>query len=489
MALTPKLEIKQSTSLLLTPELRQAINLLQMNNLELSEFIEQELASNPLLEREDDQLAAQEDVSTSGIDDIYSQPANEEEFTPDTDINNEFDDYGSDTVALDNFEEADWSDYNQAKSKRDDDDSFDYFEKKLAQKKSFQELLDEQIGLTFDTTSDRLLAKILSEYLDGAGYFRGNIADISAKLKTSTQRLSGILAKMKQFEPSGIFAQSLAECLKIQLSDKQNLSPKMEFILDNLELLAAKKLKELSRICNCSVEEIVALAAELKTLNPKPAASYSEELTTYVIPDIIIKRSKLGEYRVELNSMSLPRLLVNRRYYSELKKDHRASRYLKENLSRASFLIKAMHQRATTILRVAEEIVLRQYQFLEKGIEYLKPMTLKDIATALNINESTVSRVTTGKYMSTPRGLFELKYFFSSAAGSYIGNDDTSTTSLKHKIKTLIDNEDITNILSDDKIVALLGQEGIKIARRTVTKYREALNIPTSGERKRAKRV
>ena len=178
MALTPKLEIKQSTSLLLTPELRQAINLLQMNNLELSEFIEQELASNPLLEREDDQLASQDDVPSPSIDDIYSQPTTEEDLTPDTDINNEFDDYGSDTVALDNFEEADWSDYNRAKSKRDDDDSFDYFEKKLAQKKSFHDLLDEQIGLTFDTTSDRLLAKILSEYLDGAGYFRGNIADI-----------------------------------------------------------------------------------------------------------------------------------------------------------------------------------------------------------------------------------------------------------------------------------------------------------------------
>ena len=451
MALTPKLEIKQSQSLLLTPELRQAINLLQMNNLELNQLVEQELVSNPLLEREDDYLAAQDDIPVSGIDEPTSSIDDTEELSADLPLNNEFDDYGSDTVGLENWENADWSDYNHAKEKRNDDDSFDYFQEKLAQTKSFH--------------------------------------DIIATLKTSPQRLADILAKLKQFEPSGIFAENLAECLRIQLSDLNQLSPEMEHLLDNLPLLAAKKFKELSLLCHCSVEELPSLINCLKSLNPKPAAAYTQELTSYIIPDVFVTRSNLGEYRVELNSMTLPRLLINHHYYSQLNTDKKASRYLKGNLNRASFLIKAMHQRATSILRVCEEIVLRQYHFLEQGIEYLKPMCLKDIALALNINESTVSRVTNGKYMSTPRGIFELKYFFSSAAGSYIGNDDTSTTTLKHKIKTLIENEDVKHILSDDNIVSLLGQEGIKIARRTVTKYRESMGIPTSSQRKRTKRV
>ena len=492
MALTPRLEIKQSQSLLLTPQLRQAIGLLQMNNLELSELIEQELKNNPLLERETDRLSDIPDTETPTIDDLNKPEENPYQESPpadDADCQNDFDDYGSDTEGYEYSETPDWSDYNTQKSNRGNDDAFDYFEQKLAQEKSLYTLIDEQISLNFTSSADRLIAKILSEQLDAAGYFRGTIAEIAAKLKTSPERLAGILQKLKTFEPSGIFAENLSECLKIQLADDNLLTPVLETLLDNLPLLAERKFKELSKLCGCTPEQIFDSAAIIKSLNPKPAAVYSAEQNTCIIPDIFISRSRLGEYRVELNQMSLPRLLINRSYYAELKKDKSAARYLKENLSHANFLIKAMHQRATTILRVAEEIVLRQYRFFEQGIEYLKPMALKDIAEALEINESTVSRVTTNKYMSTPRGLFEMKYFFSAAAGSYIGNDDTSTTAIKHKIKQLIDNETPKQILSDDKIVEILGQEGIKIARRTVTKYREALGIPTSGQRKRAKRT
>ena len=492
MALTPKLEIKQSQSLLLTPQLRQAISLLQMSNLELNELVEQELRSNPLLEREEDNLADTADVSASSIDDLNTETQNPYDETPiaaDIDYQNEFDDYGSDSEGYDNFETADWSDYNQAKSNRDNDDSFDYFEKKLAQEKSLYSLLDEQINLHFTSNTDRLIAKLLSEQLDAAGYFRGDIAAIAAKLKTDPRQLTRILSVLKTFEPSGIFAENLAECLKIQLEDAGTITPQLEILLDNLSLLAERKFKELAKLCNCPPEHLSSLVSQIKALDPKPAAKWFGEQTSYVIPDVFIKRNKSGEYRVELNAMSLPRLLINRTYYADLKNNKSASRYLKENLNHASFLIRAMHQRATTILRVSEEIVLRQYQFFEHGIEYLKPLSLKDVAEALSVNESTVSRVTSNKYMSTPRGLFELKYFFSSAAGSYIGKDDTSTTAIKHKIKTLIDNENPAHILSDDKIVELLSQEGVKIARRTVTKYREALNIPTSGQRKRLKRL
>lgn len=492
MALTPRLEIKQTQSTLLTPQLRQAIGLLQMTNLELNEFIEQELQKNPLLERESEHLASYDDTTPKNIDDINDAPSNPYEEIPisnDSDYQNNFDDFGSDTEGYNSFENADWSDYNTSKVKRDSDDAFDYFEQRLTKEKSLYDIIDEQIGIHFTNAGDKIIAKILSEHLDRAGYFRGNTSEVSQKLKISEDRIKKVLQKLQTFEPSGIFATSLSECLKIQLIDRGELTYELEAFLENLELLADRKLKELAKICDCEIEDIAELTQTIKTLNPKPASDYLSEKASYVIPDIFVKRLNTGEYRVELNQMSLPRLLINHSYYTTLKKDKKSHKYLRENLSHANFLMKAMHQRAENILRVSEEIVLRQYHFFEKGINHLKPMTLKDIAEALGINESTVSRVTTGKYMSAPNGLFELKYFFSAAAGSYIGNDDTSTTVIKHKIKTLIENEDKKHILSDDKIVQILGQEGIKIARRTVTKYRESMSIPTSAERKRIKRV
>ena len=492
MALTPRLEIKQSRSLLLTPQLRQAISLLQMTNLELNELIEQELQNNPLLEREDDHLSSSEAPLPKTIDDYDETSPNPYEESPisnDIDTKDQFDDYGSDTEGYDTFENTDWSDYNHSKNAINGDEDYDYFEKKLSQEKSLYTILDEQISLHFTKPADRIIAKILTEQLDDAGYFRGDVDTIASKLKVPTSRLTSVLTKLKTFEPSGIFAQNLAECLKLQIQDQPDVSPALLTILDNLELLAARKFKELAKLCNCQIEELFPLISQIKSLNPKPAADYTIPNTSYIIPDVLLKRTKSGEYIVELNPLSLPKLLINHNYYSNLKQDKSASRFLKNNLAHANFLIKAMHQRATTILRVAEEIVLRQYPFFEQGIEHLKPMTLKDIAQALSINESTASRVTSGKYISTPCGMFELKYFFSSAAGSYIGAEDTSTTTIKHFIKNLIDNEDPKHILSDDKIVDILGQEGIKIARRTVTKYREAMGLPTSGERKRAKRV
>ena len=492
MALTPKLEIKQSQSLLLTPSLRQAIGLLQLNNLELNEIIEQELQKNPLLERENDYLSTDDGNNQKSIDDINTEPTNPYAETPienDADYQNDFDDFGSDTEGYNSFENADWSDYNHSKTKPFDDDNFDYFEKRLTKEKSLYGILDEQINLNFKKNSDKIIAKLLSEHLDGGGYFTGDTSKVAALLKTDKSRIDEVLTKLKTFEPSGIFAQSLSECLKIQLQDQNLLSNDMSVLLDNLPLVADRKFKELSKLLNLPQDRIFAMLQTIKSLNPKPAADYSSDAASYIIPDVYIKRNKSGEYSVELNSMTLPKILINHRYYSELKKDKKSTRFLKENLSHANFLLKALHQRATTILRVSEEIVLRQYSFFEQGIEQLKPLTLKDIAESLSLSESTISRITTSKYMSTPRGLFELKYFFSNAAGSYLGHEDTSTTTIKHKIKTLIDNEDIKHILSDDKIVELLSNEGIKIARRTVTKYRESMGLPTSGERKRLKRV
>lgn len=480
MALAPKLEIKQTQSLKLTPQLRQAISLLQMTNLELSEFVEQELSSNPLLEREDDILQSSEEN--------LSEAETEEEFINDFDEQSSFDDFGSDTEGYNSFENADWSNYRQAKAHINADDDFDYISERLQSEKSLFDIIKEQIDLYFKDNREKIYAFILLEHLDASGYFTADLATIATKLKISISKLQKILNKMKQFEPSGIFAQNLAECLKIQLEDLGELSPSMQMLLDNLPLLAEQKYDKLCQLCDCKPEQIKSMVSKIKKLNPKPASAWGNVFNPNVIPDVIVSRGSSGEYRVDLNPLSLPKLLINHRYYAEIKTNKSASRYLKENMGRASFLIKAMHSRATSILRIAEEIVLRQYHFLEKGIDYLRPMTIKDLAETLDLSESTVSRASSGKYMATPIGTFELKYFFSNAAGSYLEGDSTSTTTIKHRIKKIIEAEDPKHILSDDNIVKLLENEGVKIARRTVAKYREALKIPTSAERKRLRR-
>lgn len=496
MAITPKIEIKQSQSLLMTPQLRQAINLLQMNNLELSELVSEELNSNPLLEREDDRINQLPDDTQPTINDYDTSLAStppEDTQGNDIDYDNNFeDDFGSDRAGYDDIPtDADWKDYHQQKVANSDED-FDYFEQKLAAHKSLYTFLDEQIAQKFNTPKERLIASRLMEFLDAAGYFRGNLAEIAAKLNIRQEYLQTILARLQTCEPSGIFATSVAESLKIQLQDKDRYDPYMAFLLDNLDLVAEHKYKELKKAGSFSDEDLSDMLSELKSLNPKPAADYDYDLTSYVIPDVFVRTNKYGEYLIELNAKSLPKVLINHAYYSEIKQlsshNKEAKRYLKDKLSSANFLIKALHQRATTILRVSEEIVKFQRDFFEKGVDFLKPMLLRDIAEELEMHESTVSRVTARKYMHTPRGIFELKYFFSGAAGSYTGDENTSVTAIKHKIKQLIDEETPDKILSDDMIVELLARLGIKIARRTVAKYREGMNIASSSQRKREKR-
>lgn len=491
MAITPKLEIRQSQSLLMTPSLRQAIGILQMSNLELNELVEKELENNPLLEREDDKIENFE-IKEPSINDLNEtkEPDNEE-FSPDIDYDNQFDDdYASDREGYEISADYDWQDY--SKSKGNSGEDFDYFEKKLSGEKSLYRLIEEQISLNFQNPKDKIIASRLTGFLDAAGYFRGNIKEIAAKLNISEEHIQKVLQILQTFEPSGIFASSLAECLAVQLKDLNRYDPMIACLLNHIELLGERKFKELKKLCSVDDEDLASMIADIKSLNPKPASGYDNDLTAYVIPDVFVRTNKYGEYLVELNHMSLPKVLINREYYSEIKnigaKDKSAKRYLKEQLGNAGFLVKAMHQRATTILRVSEEIVKAQRDFFEYGVEHLKPLALRDIAEAVEMHESSVSRVTSNKFMHTPRGIFELKYFFSQAASTFNGDENTSTTSIKHKIKKMIAEEHPGNILSDDKIVELLAQNSIKIARRTVAKYRESMGIPTSAERKRSKR-
>ncbi len=483
MAVTPKLEIKQSQSLLMTPQLRQAISLLQMNNLELGELVAKELESNPLLEKEDDHLD-ELDSHQQTIDD-YDTPSEpeEEQFAEDIDYENAFDDSGSDREGY----EPSWQD--RSTSHTGSDDEFDYLEQKVSARESVYDLLTSQIDSHFTNAKERLIASHLAAFLDRAGYFTGNLKELSQKLKISENTLQKILRTMQTFEPSGIFATSLKECLAIQLADINRLDDMMKIFLEHLPALAEKNFALLKKVCHADDEDLASLIADIKSLNPKPLSNMLGENNAYIIPDIFVRRDKWGTYTVSLNQDTLPKVLINHEYIAAVQPsttDKATKKYLKERLSSASFLVKALHQRADTILRISEEIVRRQRDFLEYGVDHLKPMLLRDIAETLEMNESTVSRASSHKYMHTPNGLFELKYFFSTAAGMYNGDTQTSVTTIKHKIKQLIENEG-NNVLSDDALVELLAQQSIKIARRTVAKYRDAMNIPTSAQRKKQK--
>lgn len=486
MAITPRLEIRHSQNLLMTTELRQAISLLQMSNIELADIITQELEKNPLLELEDD-IINDIQIENTTID-SHPPKATETQTPLDIDYDNEFDDYGSDRQSYDTNSDYAFEDSSKLKSAKANED-FNFFEEKVKDEKSLYQLINEQVQIHFSKNKDKIIAFCIIKDLDDAGYFRGNCEQIAKQLNISENQIQKILQTLKTFEPSGIFAQSLSECIAIQLSDQNLLDEKTKIVLNNLELLGRGKLTELKKICLInSDEEILAIIKNIKAQNPKPASDFLQERTTYIIPDVIVRTNKYNEYIVELNSQSLPKVLINQQYITKFKNNNKQeNKYIKTQISSANFLIKAMHQRATTILRVSEEIIKSQYDFFQKGINHLKPMLLKDIAQAIAMHESTISRVTSNKYMTTPRGLFELKYFFSSKAGSYCGDEQTSTISIKHKIKILIDNEDKTQILSDDKIVEELAKKSIKIARRTVAKYRESMKIPTSSLRKKTK--
>lgn len=492
MAITPKLEIKQSQSLLMTPQLRQAINLLQMSNLELNDVIEQELASNPLLEKEDD-FIARDDTKEQTIDDYDSPSEQTEETAPDIEIDNDFDDYGADCEGYETSNDYDWQDYARSKDKRNSpEEDYDFFEQKLSSPQTLYQHLSEQIQITFSAPKEKMIAFRLMSFLDESGYFRGDAKKIAAILHTEEKDIKKVLERLKGLEPSGIFAENLSECIAIQLKDKDRLDSKMQALLKNLDLLGKREYKLLQKKLEVDEEDLKEMISDIKSTNPKPASEYEIKENNYIIPDVFVRRNKYGEYIVELNNRSLPRILIDRRYYKEIKaiseKNKEAKKYLKTQYGSASFLIRALHQRADTILRISEEIIKSQRDFFEKGIESLKPMALKDIAEAVEMHESTVSRVTTNKYMHTPLGIFELKYFFSAAAGSYSGDENQSTTSIKHKIKQMIENEDPKKILSDDKISELLARQGLKVARRTVAKYRESMKIAPSSERKREKR-
>ncbi len=472
MALTQRLDLRQTQALVMTPQLQQAIKLLQLSNLELATYIEGELAENPLLER-DDRVA-----------ESAPAPAAPEEKPEDSEKwHEEAGSEGDGKLDLAGDPEA-W----RSRTGPANGGDLPGLDQTLVRPETLRDHLLAQLSVELHEPADRLIGAHLIELVDESGYLTSELEGVAHILNCAPSRIEQTLKRLQRFDPPGVFARNLAECLSIQLIERNRYDPAMQRLVENLPLLANRDAPQLMRICGIDAEDLSLMIAELKALDPKPGLIFDQTEAQPLVPDIFLQPHPSGGWAVELNSDTLPRVLVNNRYYAEVKrgarnKDERD--YLAERYQSANWLVKALHQRATTILKVAREIVRQQDGFLRHGIQHLRPLVLRDIAQEISMHESTVSRVTSNKYMMTPRGIFELKYFFTSAISGSAGNGDAfSAEAVRFRIKALIDGE-ASDVLSDDKIVAILVDDGIDIARRTVAKYREAMHIPSSVQRRR----
>ncbi len=502
MALTPRLDLRHSQSLVMTPQLQQAIKLLQLSNLELTAYVETEIEQNPLLERDDANTEATApgdgDAATAFDDD---GPATEDVGEPDTasltasetlpaedsgPLDAEYDNVWSDETRLD---AAPTNAAGPGGASGGGGDGLNALEQTIAGAVSLRDHLMGQLSETIADPAERLIGVHLIDAVDDAGYVTTPLAVIAAQLGCPEETVEATLLKMQNFDPLGVLARDLAECLAIQLREKDRFDPAMQTLVENLELLAKRDVASLLRLCGVDAEDLTEMVLEIRALDPKPAQIFNHEVAQPVVPDVMMVRSAEGGWLVELNTETLPRVLLNQRYYKEVSSQTRGKaerEYVTEQFQSASWLVRSLHQRATTILKVASEIVRQQQAFFAKGVQYLRPLVLRDIAEVIGMHESTVSRVTNNKYIATPRGIFELKYFFTTAIAGRDG-EAHSAEAVRQRIRVMINAERPGAVLSDDQIVNALKADGVDIARRTVAKYREALHIPSSVQRRREK--
>ncbi|MBV8426145.1 MAG: RNA polymerase factor sigma-54 [Hyphomicrobiales bacterium] len=528
MALSNRLEMRQGQSLVMTPQLLQAIKLLQLSSLDLIAYVEAELERNPLLERAEgesdespavadgegpqDELREVADGDEAGLDD--SSPS---EDLPVESSSSEWSGEGAlpdqaeieerfGTVIGDVFpDEAPMAEPSRLSPPSEPglvagsapsaggnslDGEGSNLEAYVSTPVSLHEHLIVQLGFATNSPIDRLIGRELIDGIDEAGYLRLDLSELASRLGVACSRVEEVLTLVQRCEPTGVAARSLAECLSLQLAERDRLDPAMKALLTRLDLVAKREVNGLARICGVDEEDIVDMVAELRSLNPKPGLAFSGGIVETVVPDVEVRANPDGSWRVELNPAALPRVLVNQDYHAKvasapLKAGEKA--FIAECLQNANWLTRSLEQRARTVLKVASEIVRQQDAFFAQGVEHLRPLNLKVIADAISMHESTVSRVTSNKYIATPRGLFEMKYFFSSAIQSADGGEALSAQAVRFKIKQLIEAEDPAVILSDDTIVRHLRESGVDIARRTVAKYRESMGIASSLERRRLK--
>ena len=497
MALGPRLDLRQSQSLVMTPQLRQAIKLLQFSHLEVAAFVEEELERNPMLERgETAESADSGPLERPALDQIAVVPTGEPVDLADasrTDVlpgpaGDPFDAEHAETY--DPGTTADGAPFSGSGGSTSFEGDDRRIEDITASGRSLRDLLGEQLRLTFRDPADRIIAAHLVALLDPSGRLSANPAAIAYALGTELDRVERVRATMMRFEPTGMFALDLRECLAVQLAERNRLDPAMATLLDNLELLARRDMRRLMAICEVDGADLHDMVAEIRRLDPKPGAMFDAAPPQALVPDVLMRTLPNGEWLLELNPETMPRLLVNTGFTARVMPG--ASRedksYVSEKLQTANWLVKSLQQRAQTILKVAAEIVRQQDGFFRHGVGHLRPLILRDIADAVQMHESTVSRVTANKYIATPRGIYEIKYFFTTAIAGTSG-ETHSAEAVRHRIRALVGAERADDILSDDAIVAVLKREGVDIARRTVAKYREALRIPSSVQRKREKAV
>jgi RNA polymerase sigma-54 factor len=483
MAMNQSLQLRTGQSLVMTEQLQQSIKLLQLSALELSEFIEQELEKNPL-------LAAEE----PGADETPEPSAGD---SGEAEQNDEERDSGEEDASLDASDDDLWGGelesrrYEEAGQGRGEGGgafASDVIEQSYSEQASLKDHLHAQVLVDIPDPAQKIIAAYLIDLVDDAGYLREDATELAERIGCGAAEVEAVIARLQECDPPGVFARDLRECLALQLKERGEWTQAMRLLLEHLDVLAEANLKKLMRLCRVEEAELAEMLALLRSLDPRPGSHFSREQVETLIPDVFVRKTPQGNWRVELNTDVLPRVLVNRRYHAELSARSRGreeKKFLNEHLANASWLVRALDQRAETLLKVSSEMVRQQELFLDHGIRHLKPLTLRHIAERVEVHESTVSRVTSNKYMATPRGVFPMKYFFSSSLVDMASGEGTSSRTVMHLIKELIEAESADAVLSDDTIAETLQERGIDVARRTVVKYRKLMNIPSSVERRR----
>ena len=509
MALMPRLEMRQGHALVMTPQLMQAIKLLQLSSLDLASYVEEELERNPLLERagendaaaeageaarqDEDQPAGgegSEDASFEPIGDDLEVSRDAVEERLGTRLDNVFpddSDHANPTVRSDDAIAA-GSEWASVGAGRSGDGEYN-LEAFVSAEKTLADHLAEQLALAIADPAQRMVGQHLIDLVDESGYITGDLSAVAEKLGAPLADIEAVLGVLQGFDPPGVCARNLTECLAIQLRELDRFDPAMAVLVAHLELLAKRDFSALRKICGVDGEDLADMIAEIKRLNPKPGLAFGSAPIQPIVPDVFVRQAPDGSFLVEVNSDTLPKILLNQIYHAKVSKaaSEKEKSYLAERMQSANWLIRALDQRAKTILKVSAEIVKQQDGFFVHGVQHLRPLNLKTIADAISMHESTVSRVTANKYMATNRGIFELKYFFTSAIASAAGGEAHSAEAVRHRIRQMIDAETAHDILSDDTIVEKLREAGVEIARRTVAKYRDALRIPSSVQRRREK--
>ncbi len=500
MALSAKLVMRQGQALVMTPQLMQAIKLLQFSNLELASFVEDELERNPLLER------AEEAPDTSGAapaSDYEGEVATRDwasreletnqvalEAGLGTELENAFERDGPPTAAEPPMEGQGLSATSWTGAGAPSDGEHANLERFVAAEASLHGHLHAQLNVALPAAADRLIGAALIDAVDEAGYLCEPLDAIAVRLGIAVGRAEAVLDVIHGFEPTGVAARSLAECLELQLRERERFDPAMRSLVANLDLLARRDHAALKRLCGVDDEDLGDMVAEIRRLDPKPGRAFGGAPLQTIVPDVYVRAAPDGSWAVELNTDVLPRVLINQSYHARVVRkpvSDADKSFVANCMQTANWLTKSLEQRARTILKVSSEIVRQQDEFLARGVEFLRPLNLKTVADAIGMHESTVSRVTSNKYMASPRGTFELKYFFTASIASTLGGNAHSAEAVRFRIKQMIDGESPTDVLSDDAIVLRLKAADIDIARRTVAKYRESLRIPSSVARRREK--